>query len=376
MKRMSYLDGLKGWCAISVGVFHFLLMFMIAGYVGWMAMPEAVANPFDYYFANFPYSILTNNSFPLYIFFAIMSFIICYGFLKKKDEEKLKKQAILRYFRFLPIVFISCLIGYLLLEFDLCQIGEFYNITKNEWMLARIQENYTFWDLLRIGLVGAFVEGTQIVSPFWCMHYIFLGSMLTYFIMFIYNKVKNKPALLTFVAIAIIFIDPNYLSFVVGIIAAVIVNKEIQLKKRYGIIIILLGIIIGLFPPVLLPKSINIAILYAIGAGLILIGTHCCFQNNFFLNNKFIGFVGRESFSFIIVQFLIQQSLNAFLFVVLFNAGMDLWLNILLNFTINMLVALLFTIIYSKTVTPLTNKLCKTIDTTFLEHNENPDNNK
>ena len=29
MKRLNYIDGLKGWCAVSVCVLHFLLMFSI-----------------------------------------------------------------------------------------------------------------------------------------------------------------------------------------------------------------------------------------------------------------------------------------------------------------------------------------------------------
>ena len=37
---------------------------------------EAMLNPFDCYFEWFPYSILPNNSFPLYIFFALTSFIM------------------------------------------------------------------------------------------------------------------------------------------------------------------------------------------------------------------------------------------------------------------------------------------------------------
>ena len=78
MKRLNYIDGLKGWCAASVCILHFLLMFEIGGFIGWKCMPEAALNPFGYYFEWFPYSVLTNNSFPLYIFFALISFIVSY----------------------------------------------------------------------------------------------------------------------------------------------------------------------------------------------------------------------------------------------------------------------------------------------------------
>ena len=50
MKRLNYIDGLKGWCAVSVCILHFQLMFVINGYIGWKCLPEAVLNPFEYYF--------------------------------------------------------------------------------------------------------------------------------------------------------------------------------------------------------------------------------------------------------------------------------------------------------------------------------------
>ena len=57
MKRLNYIDGLKGWCAISVCILHFLLMFVIGGFIGWKCLPEAVLDPLGYYFKWFPYHV-------------------------------------------------------------------------------------------------------------------------------------------------------------------------------------------------------------------------------------------------------------------------------------------------------------------------------
>lgn len=369
MGRMKYLDGLKGWCAISVCIFHFILMFLIDGYVGWMAKPEAISNPLSYYFSNFPYSILTNNSFPLYIFFAIISFIICYSFLKNNDEDKIKRQAITRYFRFLPIVFISCFIAYLLLTFNLCNFRGFYEITGNSWVLAR-EGTYTFFEFLKISLFTSFFSGTQLLSPLWCLHYLFLGSFLAYFTMLMFNKVNNKKILFSLMILFFFFVDPNYLAFVFGMIAAVIVHQEYSLKKIHGIILVVLGCIFGLFPPVLLPKLVDISVFYAIGALLVIVGTHISFKDNYLLNNKFINFMGKESLGVIIVQFLIQQSLNIFLYITFFNLGMSNWLNILINFIINIGLTLVFTYVYSKTITPLTNYICKKVSNVLVNKSE------
>ena len=85
MKRLNYIDGLKGWCAISVCILHFLLMFVIGGFIGWKCLPEAAINPFEYYFEWFPYSILTNNFFStLHIFCTYMLYRQLHVFEKQE----------------------------------------------------------------------------------------------------------------------------------------------------------------------------------------------------------------------------------------------------------------------------------------------------
>ena len=361
MKRLRYIDGLKGWCAVSVCILHFMLMFAIGGYVGWKCLPEAAIDPSAYYFKWFPYSILTNNSFPLYIFFALISFIVSHTFLKNKNEDKLKEKIVMRYFRFLPLVLIACFAAYILLAFKLCPLAEFYDTTGNTWGYARLEKSYTFLDMLKIGFFTSFFEGTQLVSPLWCLHYIFLGSMLSFIMMLLYTKVDNKIFLFGTAALIFYFTDQNYLAFVIGIIAGILANKEYSLSKWKGALLVAVGCILGLFPPVLLPSFINVLTLYALGAGLVILGTHFCFSNNRLLCNRFIDFLGKESLALIVWQMLVLQSLNIFLYNYFHNVGIGDPINISINLAVNTGVSLFITWISSKTITPLTNYICSRI---------------
>ena len=361
MKRLNYIDGLKGWCAISVCILHFLLMFVTYGFIGWKCLPEAELNPFDYYFQWFPYSILTNNSFPLYIFFALTSFIVSYTFLKNKNEDSLKQKVVMRYFRFMPLVLISCIVAYILLTFKLYPLQEFYDITGNTWGLALIENKFTFFEVLKIGLFESYFERTQLVSPLWCMFYIFLGSMLSFIMMLLYNKINNKIVFFGSALLLFFFVDQNYLAFIIGLIAGIIADKEYSFSKVKGALLVLVGCILGLFPPVLLPKFIDIVTLYALGAGFVIIGIHSCFSKNCLLCNKFIEFLGKESLALIIWQMLILQSLNVFLYNYFYSINMNNVLNIVINFVINAIISLLVTLGSSKTITPLTNFICKKI---------------
>ena len=361
MKRLNYIDGLKGWCAVSVCILHFLLMFAIGGYIGWKCMPEAALHPFEYYFKWFPYSVFTNNSFPLYIFFALTSFILSYTFLKNKNEDKLKQKIIMRYFRFLPLVLIACFVAYLLLAFELCPLQEFYDITGNTWGYARLEESYTFLDMLKIGFFTSFFEGTQLVSPFWCLHYIFLGSMLSFIMMLLYTKVDNKIVFFGSAILMFYFVDQNYLAFIIGLIVGVLADKEYSLSKAKGALLVATGCILGLFPPVLLPSFINVVTLYALGAGFVIVGIHCSFSNNRLLCNRFAEFLGKESLALIVWQFLIMQSLNIFVYNSFHHAGMGNPMNVAINFVVNAGLSLFLTWVSAKTITPLTNHACNRV---------------
>ena len=106
----------------------------------------------------------------------------------------------------------------------------------------------------------------------------------------------------------------------------------------------------------------NILTLYALGAGLVIVGTHCSFSNNRLLCNKFAEFLGKESLALIVWQMLVLQSLNIFIYNCFHSAGMGEITNISINFVINMSVSLFVTWVSDKTITPLTNYLCNRVN--------------
>ena len=253
---------------------------------------------------------------------------------------------------------ITCFVAYLLLALKLCPLEEFYGITGNTWAYARLEESYTFLDMLKIGLFTSFFEGTQLVSPFWCLQYIFLGSILSFVMMLLYTKIDNKIFFFGSAILVFYFADQNYLSFIVGLVAGIIAHKEYSMSRIKGALLVALGIILGFFPSVLLPSFINVITLYTLASGFVIVGIHCCFSNSRLLCNKFAEFLGRESLSLIVWQMLVLQSLSIFLYNSFYNSGMSDPLNIAINFVINMGVSVFFTWVSSRTITPLTNYIC------------------
>jgi hypothetical protein len=103
--------------------------------------------------------------------------------------------------------------------------------------------------------------------------------------MLLYNHLNNK-LFFAFLVLLFYFVDQNYLAFIVGIIAAIIANKECALSKPSGVLLVFSGCFLGLFPLVLLPSFMNVITLYSVGAGFVIVGTHCCFSDHRLLCNK------------------------------------------------------------------------------------------
>ena len=185
--------------------------------------------------------------------------------------------------------------------------------------------------------------------------------MLSFVMMLLYTKIDNKIFFFGSAILLFYFVDLNYLAFIIGLIAGIIANKEYSLSKGKGALLVSAGCVLGLFPPVLLPSFINVVTLYALGAGFVIVGIHCCFSNNRLLCNKFAEFLGKESLALIVWQFLIMQSLNIFIYNYLHGTGMNAPTNIAINFIVNAGISLFLTWVSSKTITPLTNYTCNKV---------------
>lgn len=113
-RRIQYIDAIKGISGIWVTFFHYVLAFFPIGYVGWgsgVGDSDRAAR----FFSAFPVSAFTNSSFPLYTFFALISFTLAAAYFGGGSGESVKRQAVKRYFRLMPPVLACTMICYALL---------------------------------------------------------------------------------------------------------------------------------------------------------------------------------------------------------------------------------------------------------------------
>ncbi|MGN1179746.1 MAG: hypothetical protein ACI4SD_00925 [Suilimivivens sp.] len=91
-KRVDYLDGLKGLMTIFVVFTHYMLALFPKGYVGFGSGLEG--NLKEEVVANFPWSLFSNTSISLYLFFAMIPMFVVLSYRKHGDDAAvLQRQA-------------------------------------------------------------------------------------------------------------------------------------------------------------------------------------------------------------------------------------------------------------------------------------------
>ena len=355
-ERLDYLDGLKGLFTILVVLGHFNMMFNKSGFVGW---GTTYVDPKSVFFENLPWSLFINNTLPLYLFMALIAFFPAYKYFKKKDNKSLIRSSILRYFRFVPMVFVGCLISYLLYRFELYCFDDYINLTGNMWVSQNASYSFTFLDVFKDGLLLGYLRGTQMISSLWCLNYLFLGSLLSYVFVYIVGNVKHRGWVYLGIAMIFLVIDPTYLSFISGVgVADMVCNSELVNNKKVMILFFIVGIIIGLCPEVLMPSWLNILVVEAISEFFILTGIAGLFSKSKFLNNKLLTNIGKMSFALIIVHILVLFTVAGYIYIWLNGLNVPSTINFVITFISFAIISLIASDIYNKVLTSLTGKIC------------------
>ncbi len=321
-KRNRCIDALKGISGIWICLFHYILAFMPLGYVGWEC-GVAEADKKAFYFEYFPFSILANGSFPLYVFFALASFITATVYFKNRDEGSIKKQGIKRYFRLMPPVLACTLICYTLAVDGLMFNKELGALAPSNWAGVFYGNDLSFWGAVGSGLYTAFIYGDGgYCSVLWCMNLIFIGSYLTYMTLLLFGGCRGRwffyAALL-----GLSFAAPDYAAFLAGIVAAdILANFPAQkISNGGGVALIALGLVAGNFPPVWLPSWIPLPFAYALGAFLLLWGFGLSAPAQKAISAQWLCAAGKWSFSLVLVHFPVMMSFSAWVFVCLKEKG-------------------------------------------------------
>jgi len=167
-ERIYQFDGLRGWAALCVILFHFI-------YETFGARFAALKNPF--------FGAVINGQMDVDIFFVISGAALSYPYLLKKEIDYIAKACVRRYFRLMIPIMCAALLLLIIDRLGLCfnQIAVII-VHKSQWPGLSRSTHFPIIDYVNFALNILF-QGNRAASlmPFlWTMPIEFIGSMIVF----------------------------------------------------------------------------------------------------------------------------------------------------------------------------------------------------
>lgn len=370
MKKINWISGIKGICAIIVLLRHFANAFLPALHTGNIADTKFFWRGFsiENIVNNSPLYLLINGGYVVYIFWLISAFLLSfYYFSYENDNLQMAKKAIKRYVGLLFIILVTYLMAYFLMKGNF-----FYNIyagkvSNSEWFCGFYNWNPSFLQVLQSLFLDTFLTANVPFNPvLWTLKVEFLGTLLEIFLLIMFSKLKNMKAIICIVAIFLIYAFPlPYLCFVIGIILGKAYKTIKRNKKRkynlIGCILLIVSIYGGGYPSDFdpegkiygwIPTHIYIwdtrTLIYIFSGSFFLIGvmlfeiSEKVFENNLFL------FIGKYSTEIYMSHFILECSIVAFVFLKINNLQVGYFTNVMIALIIEIICVMVVSIVLSK----------------------------
>ena len=224
-QRLTSLDGLRGWGALSVVLFHVFV-------IGFPSSPEA-GEALRRIF-------IFNGELAVWIFFVVSGFSLSLGFMTKGDRRSVVRTALGRYARLaIPIASATLLV-----------------MAAGPWLVDPAQRPPLFRDFvteapslheaLRFSLVDVFFHydaRTSPIPPLWTMAYELFGSVAVFATLLVFGTWRWRVVGYAAVAASVYILHPIYTAFMAGVMlaAAHVQWPKAESVTRYTLPLVLVG---------------------------------------------------------------------------------------------------------------------------------------
>lgn len=319
MKKLEYINGLKGIGACMVYLCHFVYAFYYAAY---SLMPEHAHTDsgLEIWIGKTPLNFFYNGNAAVCLFLVFSGFVLCLSYFQTRDKLRLKSSAFRRYFRLMPVILAVNLLICLLMRLGLYQNGETALLTKSiPWFQGFNQFEPSLPGALYEGLIGCFLRGSNAYNGvLWTIPYLFWGALVVYLAAFLVGE--NPLRYVTYAVMILVALKTDV--YFAGIFLGFVLcdfyctqEKWMRLYERYiavPVLVFLMGFYLTSFPSFgteieggiygILPPAY--AVLYHIaGACLLTAGVLGCRSLQRFFEGKVFRYLGEISFSLYLLHF-------------------------------------------------------------------------
>lgn len=383
MKRIEWLDGIKGFACMAVMWHHFAVGFLPASFYGSGGEISLIhtENGWDAALAQSPLLFWLNGNYMVALFCVISGLVLGLQVMLLNEKNKLSQIVSKRYIRLMlpvaPIVFIV----YLLMKFELFFNVEAAAITQSEWLRSYYLEKASLYQCLKSLFVTIWFLGDHTFSnAFWMLNILFFGSMISILLGCMAWQ-ANKRIVFAYLFVALIFVALGSFefAFVLGVLLAFCFKewKDFVHHPIVGGICLLLGLFLGSYPSGVIPDNIykylaisrfgiGFQFWHIIGAALTIYGIWNIGWLQKGLTKKIFCFLGKISYSVFIIHIPIIFSVSTKIFLILSEKNASYLTNVLITFVITNIIVVLLSYLYFRYVEYICNKLTEYFVSLFL----------
>ena len=331
--KIEALDSVRGIAAFIVIFWHFASIFYPAAMSG---IGSPVHSQYDLLIYKSPLSIFLTGNFAVVIFFLLSGFVLTVRFFSTPNAS-LFPAAVKRYFRLMPVVLGSVLIGYAFMTLGLMHFKEVTPITGSGYANVYFLFDPSLVGAIFQGVFSTFIAQQGILSynpVLWTIYYEMLGSLLVFGLATVAKG--NSKRWLLYVIASVMFIDSYFVPFIVGLALADLYSsrpsffaKIGSMASAYKWFFLIFALSIAAFPVVgdqahwgkywetltLFKTSLGLSkMILQLIAGTILISLALSWKGMInVLEKKPLLWLGKISFTLYAVHFLILYSLTCWL---------------------------------------------------------------
>jgi peptidoglycan/LPS O-acetylase OafA/YrhL len=207
--RLRELDGLRGWAAVSVVLFH----------IFWETFGRIEPG-----FRNIWTGFFLHGRLAVCVFFVLSGAALSAGHFAEKNAISIVRLAVKRYFRLTIPILGSCVIVFILMVMGLTANHEAGAIVdRNDWLGAFLQFGASPDGMLGYALIDVYdlVDGRYAYNPFlWTMRIELIGSFIVFLILFVEPYLKNSIPTIAIAALVLFAAHSFIACFLAGILYA------------------------------------------------------------------------------------------------------------------------------------------------------------
>ena len=250
MKKLSYIDGLKGIGALMVYFCHFVFAFYYAAY---SLSPEAAhtASGLEIAIGKTPLNLLYSGNAAVCLFLVFSGFVLCLSYFSTGDKRRLGKSARRRYLRLMPMILMANIFIFLLMSLGLYRNAETAVLTKSEaWFAGFNQFAPDFLRMLYESLIGCFLQGSNDYNGvLWTIPYLFWGALAVYLTAYLAGGRRLRYLVYGALILILLKVDIYFAGVFLGFAASDFFctqEKGMELWRRFWVLP-LLAFVLGVY---------------------------------------------------------------------------------------------------------------------------------